>query len=114
MRVLLALVLLVPLSGCELITSKIFEAYLEPGAPSAPDGVIAYRDQVYAKRGERELLLDVYAPEERGEASIPTTTTAATEPTSDASWSVYAWVGWLVIVSFGLGWHLRRRDLCSP
>ena len=71
MRVLLALVLLVPLSGCEFITSRIFEAYLEPGAPSAPDGVIAYRDQVYAKRGERELLLDVYAPEEQGEAALP-------------------------------------------
>ncbi|NND68898.1 MAG: alpha/beta hydrolase, partial [Halioglobus sp.] len=68
---LFLLVLLLPLAGCEFISTRVFEAYLEPGAPDAPSGVIAYRDQVYAQRGERELLLDVYAPEERGEKALP-------------------------------------------
>lgn len=68
---LLVLVLLLPLAGCEIITSRIFQAYLEPGAPDPPTGVVVYGDRVYAQRGERDLLLDVYAPEDQGEKALP-------------------------------------------
>ncbi len=67
----LLIIFLLPLAGCEAITSKLFAVYLEPGPPDTPDGVVAYRDQVYAKHGERELLLDIYAPAARGEQALP-------------------------------------------
>lgn len=68
---LLVLLSLVPLAGCEFITTRVFQAYLEPGPPTAPKGVVAHRDQVYARHGERELLLDVYAPEGNGDEALP-------------------------------------------
>lgn len=65
------LVILLPLAGCGMVRAMIVQTYLEPDPPDAPAGVVAYRDNVFAVRGKRQLLLDVYAPKERGEGSLP-------------------------------------------
>ena len=67
----LLLCLLVPLSGCELVTTWVFTAYLEPDPPKTPSAVVAQRDQIYATRDGHDLLLDLYMPAQRTEEALP-------------------------------------------
>ena len=56
----LCLVALLLLGGCETLSNKIFELYLEPSPPDASTGAIAHRDIAFASTPERELYLDLF------------------------------------------------------
>ena len=53
------------------VPSTVFSQQPRPNRGKLPDGVVAHRDLVYAKAGEKELLLDVYVPEDAKGQSLP-------------------------------------------
>jgi len=58
-------VVLVAFAVCPLFAQK------KQNRGKLPDGVMAHRDLVYAKAGEKELLLDVYVPEDVEDKRLP-------------------------------------------
>ena len=74
------------LGGCDFITGKMFQIYLEPSPPDAPEGVVAHRDIVFSTTPERKLCLDVYLPEDQGEQPLP-----------------------VILFLFGGGWEMGNR-----